>query len=255
MTLLAAKNMAISIAQKTICQNLGLRIKMGECWAVMGPNGSGKTTLLHSLAGLRPLTQGKVLLEDVPITALSPKHIAKKVAVLFQEQLTDFPQTVWEHCLVSRFPHLAYFQRETAKDKDIVAAALAAMGLDDMHYRPIAHLSGGEKRRLAIACVLAQTASLYLLDEPTNHLDLRHQVHALRHFHQLATQKKATIMMATHDANVAQQFCDHVLLLFDDGTTQQGPPETVLTAEALSRLFHCPIKAVPALDRPFWSVY
>ena len=252
MSNLIAERITIAINNKMICQDLNLAIRPGDIWGLLGPNGCGKTTLLHALAGLHPLIEGDMKLDNHFYTTLSVRSIAQNIGILFQHFHSSFPQTVWEYCLTSRYPHLSYFKKESSKDKHIVMQALQLMALDPFMHKTIDHLSGGEKRRLAIATVLAQTPSIYLLDEPTNHLDVQHQMRVLNHFTDLAQNNTAGIMMALHDVNLAQQFCNRILLLFPDGCIQQGTANEMLTVENLTRLYQHPIKKILADTTTFW---
>lgn len=249
---LHAKQISIQIHDKTICKDLTLDIKSGESWGLLGPNGCGKTTLLHTLAGLHSLTAGEIFLGETKFHQFSTKAIAQSLGILLQEFVANFPQTVWDYCVAARYPHLAYFKKESDKDKQIVYEALATLELKNCFNRNILQLSGGEKKRLAIAALLAQTPSIYLLDEPTNHLDLRHQINILTHFRQLAATESATLLMSLHDINIAQRFCDHILLLFPNGRIEQGTREEMLTAKYLTDLYQHPIQSISDRESIFW---
>lgn len=242
MNLLQAKQIAIHVNGKTICEDLDLTLRPGETWGILGPNGSGKTTLLHTLAGLSAITKGEIWLGADRLNKLSSKSIAQTLGLLFQDVNAVFAQTIWEYCLAGRYPHLNYLQRESPQDKQIVLQALQTMELDHCLHKNMMQLSGGEKRRLAIATLLAQTPGIYLLDEPTNHLDVRHQMLVLNQFRNLAAMQSCAILMSLHDVNLAQQFCDRILLLFSDGSVMQGLTQEMLTEENLTRLYQHPMR-------------
>ncbi|TAK74233.1 MAG: ABC transporter ATP-binding protein [Gammaproteobacteria bacterium] len=235
---LLAEHITLKAANKLICRDLTLTLQAGEIWGILGQNGSGKTTLLHALAGLHPLTSGQIWLGQHTLSALTPKTIAKQRAILFQDTHPTFSLSVREYCLTARYPHLSYFKKPSTHDQHIIDQALEVVELTAHQQQAITTLSGGEKRRLAIAAVLAQTPLIYLLDEPTNHLDMRHQISVLQHFRQLAQQQGISIIMSLHDANLARQFCDQVLLLFANGVAQQGHVEELLATENLRRLYY-----------------
>jgi iron complex transport system ATP-binding protein len=236
--MLTINNVTLTIGQVTLCRELSITIRAGDVWGMLGPNGCGKTTLLHGLCGLHAPTLGDITLAETTLAALSAKSIARSIGLLFQDFTAAFPQTVWEYCLAGRFPHLAYFKSESADDKLIVTQALQTMELTHLARRSIMALSGGEKRRLSIAALLTQSPLLYLLDEPTNHLDVRHQHQVLRHFQALAL-KGAGVVMSLHDVNLAERYCNKLLLLFPDGRHVQGEVGKVLTEGNLAELYQC----------------
>ncbi len=249
MSLLATRALTLAVGDKRIGDGLDLAVEAGQTWAVLGPNGAGKTTLLHTLAGLRRPGGGEIRLDDQPLARLRRAAVARRVGVLLQDSIDPFPATVRETVLIGRHPHLAPWQWEGPDDHAAAEAALAAVGLVDLAERSVATLSGGERRRLAIATLLAQQPQLYLLDEPTNHLDLHHQIQLLQSLRRHAIENEGALVMAVHDINLAARFCDHALLVHADGTMRHGPAETLLQAEPLSTLYAHPIEAVPWGER------
>ncbi len=235
--LLAAKNITLAIADKILCRDLNLEIRAGDVWGILGPNGCGKTTLLHALARLHSVKQGDIFLHDKKISAFSGKELSRRLGILFQDTQESFSQTVQEYCLTGRHPHLSHFAWENTDDKKIAAQALKQMELENKLTQQIHTLSGGERRRLSLATVLTQTPSVYLLDEPTNHLDIYHQIKVLNYFKTLAETQAIGVMMSLHDVNMAQRYCNKVLMLFDNGETLQGTPLDVFTTENFSRLY------------------
>jgi iron complex transport system ATP-binding protein len=251
--LLLTRDLAIRIHKKLICEKLNLTIQAGEIWGILGINGSGKTTLLQTLAGLHPLQQGDIWLNEKRLATLPLKTIAQSIGILFQDFTETFPQTVEEYCRASRYPHLNYFQPKKTHDLEIVTYALHTMGLLALAQRKIHHLSGGEKRRLALASILVQTPRLYLLDEPTNHLDVHYQIKVLSHFRQLTSSTSITVIMALHDVNLVQQFCTHVLLLLPNGHTLQGTAKDTLTTQNLFELYQHPLHAIQHENSIYWQ--
>jgi iron complex transport system ATP-binding protein len=147
---------------------------------------------------------------------------ARRRAVLPQDDSDAFAATVLETALVGRHPHLSRWQWESAADLAIARAALAAMDIGGAEARDVRTLSGGERRRVALAALLTQQPELLFLDEPSSHLDLAHQLALLDRLAGLARTGSKAVLMVLHDVNLAVRCCDHALLL-DGGVAQAGP--------------------------------
>jgi iron complex transport system ATP-binding protein len=240
MTRLTASGLTLHIGERSLCECLELELAPGQCWAVLGGNGSGKTTLLHTLAGLLPTTSGKILLDETPLDALPRRTIAQQLGLLLQDSHDPFPTSVLETALAGRHPHLGRWQQEGEEDMASARAALAQMDLSTLEQRMVQTLSGGERRRLAIATLLTQAPHILLLDEPLNHLDLHHQQQLLQHLKQLSHDGRGVVMVL-HDPNQALRYCDRTLLLYGDGSWESGKSEELLT-ERLSRLYQHPMR-------------
>lgn len=251
--LLVARDLAVTIADTRVCRGLNLRIRSGERWAILGRNGSGKTTLLHTLAGLRPAQGGKIFLKDKRLHEWRARQRARVVGTLLQHYDDPFPSTVLETALIGRHPHLQRWKWEDSNDLEEAREALHAMDLGGFENRSVATLSGGERRRLAIATLLTQNPQLLLLDEPTSHLDLFHQLHALRLLTNLAAQQERALIMVLHDITGAVRHCDHALLLFGEGQALAGPVTEVVNEANLARLYGYPIRCLTGPDGPVWT--
>lgn len=237
MTALATRGLTVAIAGRRICAAQDLSFAAGEVWAVLGRNGSGKTTLLHTLAGLRPPHSGAVLLDGRGLEEWSPMTLARRRGVLFQDSQDTFPTTVLETVLAGRHPHLSFWALEGAEDRALALAALRDVDLDGAGARLVTTLSGGERRRVAIATLLVQQPAVWLLDEPSNHLDLRHQVQLLALLVARARDGNGVLLMSLHDVNLALRFCTHALLLADADTVLAGPVGEIIDAGNLARVY------------------
>ncbi len=242
-SLLSCSGLRVSVPGRTLVDELELALGQGELIAVLGQNGAGKSLTLMTLAGLRLPERGRILLEGADIATLRRQTVARQLALLPQVVDDIFPATVLDTVLIGRHPHIGPLRRETRRDVDAATAALGTMGLDDLALRDVLTLSGGERRRLAIAQVLTQDPNVYLLDEPTNHLDPQHQLETLHVFRRLAD-AGAGVVACLHDVNLAVRFADRCLLLFGDGRWRLGKTADVLTETELSELFATPMEAV-----------
>ena len=246
--MLECRGVRVSVPGRTLVEGLDLNLTAGEFIAVLGRNGTGKTLSLLTLAGLRAPDTGEVLLSGDNIAALPRQQVARLLALLPQDTDDIFPATVLDTALVGRHPHIGRWRWESAEDIEAARQALAAVGIDDLEARDVLSLSGGERRRLAIAQVLTQAPRVYLLDEPTNHLDPQHQLDGLRVFRR-AADRGATVLASLHDVNLASRFADRCLLLFGDGRWQLGATSEVLDEAQLEALYETPMEALQWRDR------
>lgn len=244
---LSCKNVDICVPGRSLVRKLDLEIATNEFLAVLGPNGVGKSLSLHALAGLRAPDSGQIALNGQQITSLSRQQIAARLALLPQYTEDVFPATVIDTVMIGRHPHIGRFQWESDHDRNIAFAALQEVDLKDMSHRDIGTLSGGERRRLAVAQVLTQEPAIYLLDEPTNHLDPQHQLDVLRIFQEKA-RGGAAVVASLHDVNLAARFANKCLLLYGDGRWVLGDTETVLTTERLTELYTTAMESVSWRD-------
>ncbi len=247
-TVFSCKELFVQVARRRLVDSLSLNVSRGELIAVLGQNGSGKSITLHTIAGLRPPQSGSIQLLGDDVTSSKRQALARHMALLPQHVDDVFPSSVLDTALIGRHPHIGRFGWESTQDKAVARAALAAVDLGDLASRNVLTLSGGERRRLAIAQVLTQTPDLYLLDEPTNHLDPQHQLDALRLFREKADQG-AAVIASLHDVNLAVRFADRCLLLYGDGRWELGTTATILDAKRLSKLYATPMEALQWRNR------
>lgn len=240
--MLATHQLTVTIKQQIICHPFNFKLLPGEIIGLLGPNGFGKTILLHTLAGLLRPDQGQIFICEKNITTMTPRELAQKRALLFQNTHAHFPRSVFEFCLSGRYPYQSIFSKTNQTDCAIVEEALTIMELDHKIKQNSQTLSGGELRRLAIATVLAQTPRILLLDEPLNHLDPRHQIKLFSHLKKLAHTQNVSILMTLHDPFIFSQQCDKILLPTTDGQFLQGDPKKLLTAKNLSKLYRIPLR-------------
>ena len=242
--ILETKALAVSIGGKQVCRDLNLALRPGERWGMLGLNGVGKTSLLHTLGGARPSDTGEILLKGMSLALTPRREAAQTVGMMFQDSDEAFPSSVLEAALIGRHPHLHAWEWESAQDEAIARSALASVALSGFEARSTATLSGGERRRLALAALLVQDPHLFLLDEPVNHLDVHHQIAALDLLSRLTREQNKTLLMVLHDVNLAARYCDQVLLLFGDGETLLGPTRELLSETNLQRLYNHPMRRI-----------
>lgn len=237
--MLQCLQLSIRVPGRELIRDLSFRIAPGEIVCLLGQNGAGKSLCLATLAGLRAPAAGHVMLNGEPLQGLGRRAIARQLGLLLQEDAQAFPASVLQTALMGRHPHLPPMATESDQDLAKARASLAALGLAGLEDRAVATLSGGERRRLALARVLTQDPAVLLLDEPINHLDPRHQILVLEKLRALASEGRA-ILLTLHEPWLAVRFADRAVLLFEDGSWELGPCAQVLSLGMLTRLFATP---------------
>lgn len=216
-------------------RGVSLEVRPGELVAVLGPNGAGKSTLARALAGLLAPTAGCARIAGDPAHRLSRREAARRVAYLPQETPADLPYTAAEVALMGRAPHLGRFGLDGPDDRARAAAALAAVRAEALADRPVGALSGGERRRVLLARLLAQDAPAWILDEPTAHLDLAHQALVLDLARRRAREGHA-VLAVLHELWAAAA-CDRLVLLRAGAVVATGTPADLLRADLLEETF------------------
>lgn len=238
---LAARGVSAGYHGRAVVRGVSIEVLPGELLAVVGPNGAGKSTVLKVLGGLLNPYSGAVELEGRPLGGFDRRAVARRIASLGQESSTAFAFTVMEMVLMGRAPHLGALRLEGARDIGIAREALEHFDLTRLASRAINELSGGERRRVFLARVLAQEPTIALLDEPTAFLDLKHVAEIFARLAQVRAGRRMAVIATLHDLNAAAQYADRILLLKDGVTVACGNPEEVLTRENLRLVYETEI--------------
>jgi iron complex transport system ATP-binding protein len=224
-----------------VIKDLTVSIREREIVGVLGPNGAGKTTLLRCITGLcRPLA-GAIQLFDKDASQLDASERARLVAVVPQEVETPVAFTVQEIVMIGRTASLSRWSQPTKRDIGIVERAMVYTDVVDMRDRPFAELSGGEKQRTIVAMALAQEPRLILMDEATSHLDMNHRLEVMQIVERLNREQGVTVVMISHDLNLAAEFCQRLILMDHGQIVADGTPLEVLNEEILRRVYQCDV--------------
>lgn len=206
---ISTNNLTIGYGAAVIQKDLSFSLHTGEMVCMLGPNGCGKSTLLRTLSGLQPALGGTYTHGD-----------AKNIALVLTERLSMDNTTVHDVVALGRYPYSSFLDGLKAEDEDIIDESLRLVGFDmpSSHHLDIAKTffnahSDGEKQRILIAKALAQQTPIILLDEPTAHLDLPHRILILRLLRQLAHEQHKTILISTHELDLALALSDRILLM------------------------------------------
>jgi iron complex transport system ATP-binding protein len=225
-------------AARRVIDRVSFDVERGTIVGLLGPNGSGKTTLVRILAGMLHPDSGQVVLDGASVMDMSRRDLARRVALVPQETHTTFDFSVIDMVLMGRYPHLGPFELERPADLDIAREALDATGTADLESRSFRTLSGGEKQRVVIAAALAQASDLLLLDEPTTALDVGYQFEVAMLLKRLNAEHGTTMIVSTHDLNLAASLCERVVLLKSGSLIAQGPTADTLTAKNIGLLYN-----------------
>ncbi|MBI1389036.1 MAG: heme ABC transporter ATP-binding protein [bacterium] len=254
--MLKADNLTVTTAGRDLLRAVHCSIAPGELTAILGENGAGKSTLLRTLASEIQPGIGRVELDGVPLSQLSPIEIARRRAVMPQSSSLEFPFLAEEVVAMGRHPHHATASRR--EHNDAIERALSAAGVDSLRRRIYPTLSGGEQQRVQFARVLAQIDAprsnhnrYLLLDEPASNLDLRRQHEMMRVLHGIA-RSGVGVLIILHDLNLASWYSDRMVVMKAGEVLIDAPPAEAMRVEAIERAFGHPavISTHPNRGRP-----
>ncbi len=215
-----------------------LSINQGELVGLLGPNGAGKSTLLKLMVGLVSPISGRVLFEGRPLKEIAVRDRAKKIAYVPQSMHFTYPLSVIEIVEMGRHPYLGRFQPLNREDHSICERALKLCDALEFKDRFYDEISGGERQRVLLASALAQTPQVLLLDEPTLSLDLSHQILLFEIIQKLHREESLTVVVATHEMNMAGRFLDRLVLMKSGKIMADGPPQKVLTPRIIKSVLN-----------------
>jgi iron complex transport system ATP-binding protein len=224
---------------------LDYRVERGGFHAIIGPNGSGKSTLLRVLLGLLPPSSGRALYLGRDVASWPPADRARALGVVAQQEEFPFPITVRELVGMGRYPHLGAWRAPGPADRAAVSAALERCDVAAFADRPVTTLSGGERQRARLARALAQEPRTLVLDEPTAALDIAHEMTMFDLLAGLCTNDGVTVLIVTHNVNLAARYARHLLLLDAGRAAAAGAPTEVITRSNVERVYRWPVSIQP----------
>ncbi len=234
-SIIEVQNLKYEINNKTILDNICLKVNKGELVGLIGPNGAGKTTLLKCLNGINK-AEGIVKINGSLINQMNNKSLAEKVALMHQNTQIGFPFPAREVVLMGRYPYLKRLQRESKEDYKIARKNMEYTDTEKLEDCAISQMSGGERQRVLFAKTLTQETGIILLDEPTANLDITYQEQIFKYSRELSEQGK-TVVAAMHDLKIAAKYCTRLVLMHDGRIVADGSPQEVLTSRNLSRVY------------------
>ena len=250
---LVMERLSFAYGRTPIIAGIDLSVESGTITGILGPNGSGKTTLVRlASAALRPTT-GSIVLFGTDLASLPTRERARRVAVVPQETYPVFEFTVEEIVRMGRAPHLGFLGLEGSRDRKIAREAMERCEVTQLAARSFRALSGGERQRVMLARSLAQESRLLLLDEPTAFLDLKHRLAVYALLERLHRESGLTIVVVSHDINLAARHCDRLVLLRCGAIAVDGPPAEVLRPDPIRSVYEVDVevRTDPSSGRPF----
>lgn len=225
---ISTNKLCIGYGEAVIQRDLTFSLQKGEMVCMLGANGCGKSTLLRTLAGLQPALSGEYTRSD-----------AKHIALVLTERLSMENTTVHDVVAMGRYPYTSFLGGLSGEDEAIIAQALTQVGFANTKVGETmfnAH-SDGEKQRILIAKAIAQQTPIILLDEPTAHLDLPHRILILRLLRQLAHEQGKTVLISTHELDLALALSDRILLMTPKKGVQLDSAENLKKTDAFTSAF------------------
>lgn len=229
------KNISQRYGKKQVLFNVDLKVQDNKITGIIGPNGAGKSTLLSVISRLLKPMEGNVYLDNEEINNIKPNDIAKRIAVLRQNNNTNLKITVEDLVTFGRFPHSN--GRINEEDKIKIEEAIKYLKLEEIRHSYLDELSGGQQQRAYIAMVLAQDTKYIFLDEPLNNLDMRHAIEMMATLEELVKDFGKTIVVVMHDINIASAFCDYIVAMKDGQIVAEGETDDIIEKEVLDNVF------------------
>jgi iron complex transport system ATP-binding protein len=222
---------------RVVAADIELTLGRGELVCLLGPNGAGKSTFLRTVSGLQPPVGGRVLLDGRDVHALSTLDRARGMSVVLTDRVSGGLFTSYDIVSLGRLPHTDWRGRLTPRDHEVVRRSLDAVGALDLAARPIAELSDGERQRVMVGRALAQEPRVMILDEITAFLDLPRRVEIMQLLKELAHRQGTSVLVSTHDLDLALRTADQFWLVAGNGRIECGAPEDLALAGTLERTF------------------
>lgn len=237
---------------KTVVDGVTLEIPRRSVISLIGPNGAGKSTVLNILSRLIARDSGLVNFDGRDITGWKSGELARRLAILTQQNNIQMKLTVRELVTFGRFPYSG--SHVTAEDRQIIDRAITYMELRPFEDRFIDELSGGQRQRAYIAMVIAQDTEYILLDEPTNNLDIYHATNMMKIVRRLCDELGKTVILVLHEINYAAFYSDYICAFRDGRIAKFGTVKEVMTKETLSQIYGVDFEIMEIEGRPL-SIY
>ncbi|MHB0970253.1 MAG: ABC transporter ATP-binding protein [Thermoanaerobaculia bacterium] len=231
---------------------VSVRFAEGQLTSIVGANGSGKSTLMRLLARVVAPETGDVLLRGRSLRHWSAREYAQRVGYLPQQLEFDFPMRAFDVVLSGRAPYLGRFEWEGAEDEAAATRALEACDALHLAERHLDEMSGGERKRILLARVLAGGPEIILLDEPFTALDLAHVQTLALLLQKIVRESGTTVVVVSHDLNWSAAISNRMIVLEKGSIVLDAPPDDVLRPEVMARHFAYEAERIVSPDGRAW---
>lgn len=211
-----------------VTSSIDASLHRGELVCLIGPNGAGKSTLMRTLSGEQKPLEGKVFLEGKNIHDLPPRVLARKLSLVLTDRVSAGMLSAYEVVALGRYPHTNWSGKLSAEDHHIIHEAIAMAGAEELAERTLSELSDGERQKIMVARAFAQEPEVMILDEVTAFLDLPRRVEIMKLLKRMAREAGKSILLSTHDMDLALRGADRIWLLPKDGDLVIGAPEDLV---------------------------
>ena len=223
--------------QKVLHADLNTFVKSGELIAVLGPNGAGKSTFLSTLSGFLSPLDGKVFVKAKDISKMNRRDISHEIAVVLTDKIDDRYLTAWDVVGTGRYPYGNFMGRLSEEDKGLIMSSLETVGVESLASRYFYSLSDGEKQKVLLARAIAQDTPLIFLDEPAAFIDSPGKVEVMKILNKMVVEMGKSILMTTHDTELALNTAHKIWLLGNNGEFITGKPDDLVKAGEINRMF------------------
>lgn len=223
-----------------VVDDVSITIPRGGFTSIIGPNGAGKSTMLSIISRLLPMSRGTVTIDGLDVTRTPSDVLARKMAILRQDNSMSLRLTVRDLVAFGRFPHSQ--GRLTPADVAKIEESLAYLNLQELGHRYLDEISGGQRQRAFVAMVMCQDTDYVLLDEPLNNLDMHHAVAMMQLLRRLVDDHGKTVVVVVHDINFASTYSDHIIAMRQGKLAYQGTPGELITETVLQDLYQMALK-------------
>ena len=232
-----------------VLDGISLKVSGPQLVSIIGPNGVGKSTLIYCINKILSPTEGTVMIQGREVRDYSVKELAKTMGFVPHATSDVFPMTVMDTVLMGRHPHSG--RKITDKDVQEAYSILKTLEIEKFAMRQFDELSAGQHQKVVLARGLAQKPKILLLDEPTSNLDIKHQMDVTRILKELSERDGMTVIMISHDLNIASRYSDFIVMMYDKKIFRIGKPEEVITEENIRHVYKVESKVITDDGRPY----